>query len=340
MFIRHTAVPVLMIQSVVFAGLAPAVQPPETFRNYQLTRAGQSMSAAQAAKLEEHLAKSPDDLDARIKMLGYCWMNRYADAMHARHILWIIENRPESAIAEGPEVVLNGNFDAPAYRRGAELWQAHAAKENATTTILSHAANYFTLSEPDFAERYLKRCSELEPDNSKWFAELGHLYRLSKSGKAFEAFETALTKTADRKRYYLLSDLAKAAIDAGKFEKAKKYAVMLLESSVERPGGGWNYGNAVHHGNLVLGHVALHDDQLAEAEAYLLRAGKTPGSPQLNSFGPNMSLALALLKRDRSNAVIEYLKLCGKFWKKSTTDAWIKEIEEGRTPIFGGNLRY
>ena len=53
-----------------------------------------------------------------------------------------------------------------------------------------------------------------------------------------------------------------------------------------------------------------------------------------------MSLALALLKRDRKKAVIEYLGLCGKFWKKTTTDAWIKEIEEGRTPEFGANLRY
>ena len=70
------------------------------------------------------------------------------------------------------------------------------------------------------------------------------------------------------------------------------------------------------------------------------RAGKTPGSPQLNSFGPNMMLAEALLEAGRKETVIEYLKLCGKFWKRGQVDKWIEVIKEGGIPKFGANLRY
>lgn len=336
----------LLMTAPWLVGIDPAygLQTSETVRVHQLSLTGRGLSAAQSKKLEVMSAKSPDDMDARIQLVSYYWMKQYTDPTardaHAKHVLWLIENRPESAFAGGPEMGIHSFTNAVAYRRGAELWRSHAEKDNASTTILSNASNYFQLSDRDIAETYLKRCCELEPDNGEWFAALGHMYELSGSEKALGVYETALKKSDDSQRYYLLTSVAKAAIAAGKFDKAKKYALMLLEASVEQPGAGWNYGNAVHHGNLVLGHVALHGDQIDEAEAYLLQAGKTPGSPQLNSFGPNMSLALALLKRDRKKAVIEYLTLCGKFWKKATTDAWIKDIEEGRTPNFGGNLRY
>jgi hypothetical protein len=46
----------------------------------------------------------------------------------------------------------------------------------------------------------------------------------------------------------------------------------------------WNYGNAVHKANLALGRVALRDGDIEQAKHYLIEAGKTPGSPQLNSF--------------------------------------------------------
>src|SRR5262249_2765955 len=102
----------------------------------------------------------------------------------------------------------------------------------------------------------------------------------------------------------------------------------------------WNYGNAVHHGNLVLGLVALRKDKLEDADAFLLKAGETPGSPPLNSFGPNMYLAQELLKKGRKEAVIKYLNLCKKFWNRPELSRWIDDVEAGKSPAFGANLRY
>ena len=59
----------------------------------------------------------------------------------------------------------------------------------------------------------------------------------------------------------------------------------------------WNYGNALHKGNIVLGRIALERGDIAGAKEHLLAAGQTPGSPQVGSFGPNTTLAKELLEK-------------------------------------------
>jgi hypothetical protein len=104
----------------------------------------------------------------------------------------------------------------------------------------------------------------------------------------------------------------------------------------------WNYGNAVHKGNLTLGRIAASEGRLADAVTFLRAAGETPGSPTLNSFGPNMSLARDLLERGERDAVLAYFEACRVFWKMggSRLDAWTKEVQAGTIPNFGANLRY
>jgi hypothetical protein len=104
----------------------------------------------------------------------------------------------------------------------------------------------------------------------------------------------------------------------------------------------WNYGNAIHHGHLLLGRLALAEGDLQEANRELLAAATTPGSPQLNSFGPNCRLACDLLKAGQVMSVLAYLEACGAFWKVDLgrRAEWMREIRENRTPDFGGNLLY
>lgn len=46
------------------------------------------------------------------------------------------------------------------------------------------------------------------------------------------------------------------------------------------------------------------------AKAYLLATGKSQGSPQLNSFGPNMSLAKDLFEAGERQAVVTFFDDC------------------------------
>lgn len=107
----------------------------------------------------------------------------------------------------------------------------------------------------------------------------------------------------------------------------------------------WNYGNAIHHANLMLGRIALKEGNVKLAKSFLLKAGQTPGSPQLNSFGPNMLLAKELLELGETDVVLEYLELCAKFWQPQFQQMWgfqewKKQIENGQLPDFKANLYY
>lgn len=123
--------------------------------------------------------------------------------------------------------------------------------------------------------------------------------------------------------------------------KAEQYANELLKSAQDS-GGNWNYGNAIHNGIIALGRVALRRGDVAGAKQHPLAAGETPGSPNLHSFGPNMTLAKELLEKGERDTVIAYLQSCAKFWKMGGAElqTWIATIKYGGTPDFGANLVY
>lgn len=334
----------------------PAADVRATVKVHMLATSGRQLSEKQVEQLETSLKENPGDLATRTKLLGYYTGRHYGSAetreIRAQHALWVIEHHPETYLGGQPYVSLDLILEPLAYQRGKDLWLNHVEQQAANAAILSNAANYFLLHDRDIAEKLLKKGEALEPNNPRWAERLGHLHSLSMSrflGLADEesaeeslaAYERALALTTGPRRYGVLEDAARAALHAGNLKKAERYATELLDAATEAPPGMlWNFGNVVHHGNLVLGHVALRRGDIEKAEEHLIKAGKTPGSQQLNSFGPNMLLALELLKKDRRQAVIEYLKLCGKFWKRAKTDAWIKTIEDGGIPHFGANLLY
>lgn len=144
------------------------------------------------------------------------------------------------------------------------------------------------------------------------------------------------------KQFYELTKAAPAAFAAGETEKAAQMSEALLKEA-ENWKANWNYGNAIQAGNIVLGRLALEAGETAKAKRYLLAAGRTPGSPQLNSFGPDMSLAKELLAKGEKDAVLQYFELCSKFWGKmhqGKLDVWTAAVKAGETPEFGANLKY
>ncbi|MGB3800120.1 MAG: hypothetical protein WA952_09925 [Lewinella sp.] len=104
----------------------------------------------------------------------------------------------------------------------------------------------------------------------------------------------------------------------------------------------WNYGNAIHQANTLLGLVELQNGRIDRATDYLLSSAQTPGSPQLTTFGPNMLLADRLLALGQRRAVVKYLKQCRRLWRLSfgTLLKWRWQILRGYTPNFGANLSY
>jgi len=194
----------------------------------------------------------------------------------------------------------------------------------------------------------------LEPNNPEWPERLAQLYSLHSRQesptrqinieKAFRErqFAAQLRSTTDGttdemaeiskiKRFFALPDLAKSAFEAGHFEEAHKYSTEMLElvACSSRSEHIFPTGNAVHHGNLVLGWLALRSGDVEEAKARLLAAGQTAGSLQLDSFGPNMMLAKELLEHGERDVVFEYFQLCARFWKRhqERLNEWTSQID-------------
>ena len=160
-------------------------------------------------------------------------------------------------------------------------------------------------------------------------------------GKLDEATKELAAALDGEQHFYALDAAAKQSFEVGQIEDARKYAKELLALAPKYQGD-WNYGNAIQDGNLVLGRIALREGQTEEAKQFLLKSGQSRGSPQMNSFGPNMSLAKDLLGKGERDTVLQYFQLCHKFWKMDygKLDEWSQEVKAGKVPNFGANLVY
>lgn len=152
---------------------------------------------------------------------------------------------------------------------------------------------------------------------------------------ALEAVAELENAENEENEYYALSRAAFAYLVIGKNIEAKKSAERFLKLA-ESFKDSWNYGNAVHNANVVLGICAFDTGDIDSAKDYLEKAGNSPGSPQLGSFGPNMQLAKRLLSVGEYEAVLNYFNLCEKFWKSGSEwlRVWRKKVSNQKVPNF------
>jgi hypothetical protein len=329
----------------------------QDMRERDLFIQGVRLSNEDAAKLEAQLKSDPDDFDARLQLLGYTFQQRHTDAdakaSHANHVAWAIKNHPDATWGNLPYMLVDQILNPEGFIAARTLWLEQVKAHAESAQVHANAATFFTFADRERAAELLERAEELEPESAEWPQRLGHLYSLGlvrsngeerqvQAKKALAKYERAAELADGREKESMLVELAKLAFEAGEYAKAKEFAAQLLAFGAK--GDNWNSGNAVHHGHLVQGRLALRAGDLATAKAELLEAGKTTGSPQLSSFGPNMQLAHELIEKGERDVVIDYFDLCRNFWKgerhEKELDAWAATVKGGGVPQFGGNLAY
>jgi len=305
------------------------------------------MTAEQAASVEKKVEQDPRDVDSRTQLLGYYSSKQYQDPAarkaKQKNILWLIENAPAAGALRSGFGQLDATMDGAAYFQGKQAWEKKLKEDPKNIKLLENSSKYFLLNDRELAKASLQAAQALERENPKWPAALGQLYLLemttnslkaqsAAASKALEQLEIAYKLSTDMGQDYLLMSLAKAALAAKETDKATKYAKKMLRLK----GTGWNSGNNTHYGNIILGKIALGAGDVEAAKQYLIKAGKTPGSPQLNSFGPDMSLAKELLQKNEKekDAVLEYLTLCSKFWARGKVrlNQWAAIVKDGQIP--------
>lgn len=139
-----------------------------------------------------------------------------------------------------------------------------------------------------------------------------------------QSYEKAMAELKAAKdgneRFYALDDAAKESFRQNRESDARSFAEELAQLAPKYKGD-WNYGNAVQDFNLVLGLLALKKGDADAARARLLAAGRSPGSPQMDSFGPNMSLAKALLEKGEKKWCWNILNCARSFGRKTSPNS-------------------
>ena len=204
--------------------------------------------------------------------------------------------------------------DPALYAQHKAQWLARVEAMPENVDVLEGAADFLVIRDRPLALELFTRASAIEPNNSRWVLKLAGVHKLNaasgdvaESKLALSLMERAFAMDASISLTMMPADLPAMAFEAGDIGKARAYAERVLDEAKSEPRG-WNYGNALHKGNLVLGRIAVVEGRLTDAVTFLRAAGETPGSPQLNSFGPNMTLARDLLERGETAAVFGVLR--------------------------------
>jgi hypothetical protein len=347
---QHHAMSVLLVMFICFIASMVTCSGEDV---YDLTRLGGQMTSAEKTSLEEQVAKKPNDVESRTKLLGYYFIagrqDAEAESAKQRHVIWLIENAPESLVLGLPYGRVDKILAAEGYDRAKRAWQKTIRASPDKLAVLKNASSFFLMHDRDISEELLLKGQALDSKNPEWSRSLGQLYSLglarlpagppqrAAAEKAYRQYKLGYELSDAEEKETILSDLAKTAFAAGLVDDAKNLAEKMLDTDDTAD---WNYGNRIHHGNIILGRIALSNGNLDEAKSRLLLAGKTSGSPQLNSFGPNMALAKELLERGQTDVVLEYFELCKKFWTMSgrKLEQWADDVKSQRAPKFGGNL--
>jgi tetratricopeptide (TPR) repeat protein len=329
---------------------------PESVQISRAHHEGRRMTAVQAEIAELELAADPSSKTTRASLIGY--HNRHSRKRAAELVLEWIEQDPAS-------VPVNiGRIDFVSspreYATACTLWQKQVDASPEDLDVLRNASVLLGQQEHERARELLRRGEELAPGDPYWADNLGQsllrgtprrgVFDPVAAGQALTAFERAIELHQARweePSHRLLLFAANAALQVGELESAREHAraaLIILEEAAERSRrsvvASRPSGRDFHVAYLVLGLAAVREGEFEEAERRLVSSATKGGGPTLNSFGPNMLLARELIDVGRCEAVLDYFRLCGEFWDDPKLEEWAADVEEGRTPNFGGNLSY
>lgn len=139
--------------------------------------------------------------------------------------------------------------------------------------------------------------------------------------------------SASLKRFYALNELMNKQFTKANYYNARELANEYLQLALLH-NQNWNSGNAIHDANRILGLMSLNEGEIEEAVAFLLKSSESRGSPQLDTFGPNLDLANLLLKEGKIVEVKTYLTNIKIFWEmdNGVVNEWLNQIELGESP--------
>lgn len=142
-------------------------------------------------------------------------------------------------------------------------------------------------------------------------------------------------------QFYGLGEILEKAHKLKNWDKVVQYANIYLQEA-EKYKKDWNYGNAIFYSNMALSEMAYTKGDKAVARNHLIKASETPGSPQLNSFGPFNDFLneylLQLAKDGEKDSLIQFAQNCKSFVKKKSDKKLNEKEEQNNKQVTQWNL--
>jgi tetratricopeptide (TPR) repeat protein len=308
--------------------------------------AGFKLTKEQVSDLEDRLAEDPTSSEMRSQLIGYYFKNSVFDGsakdLGAKHVLWLVENQPQSNILNLPAcytLVENTNF----YQIVKQHWSSLTGIDCSSISILENAAEFFYRKEPEVSIALLERAVDLESANFRLLSRLTELYqslliakpsqsqRAEKALTALDAYIGLENNVVQKIRAFAtMCVLARASHDLVRCKRAVNIS-LELSKSVEQKG---QIADAIHRIHTVRGLVSLDENDIEGALVALNDSIPLCKTPVLSSFGPEFDLANNLLVRGERKSVCEYLSRCAKIWKNGQFKVafWLLQINLGQKP--------
>ncbi|MFN8659821.1 MAG: hypothetical protein U0105_26030 [Candidatus Obscuribacterales bacterium] len=194
----------------------------------ELAMEGFSLTHEEVTKLESEIGNNLDDVDNRIRLLGWYQHNRHADttcrAKHQRLALWFIENRPDHRITGLPFGTLDQDLDDN-FAAAAELWKKQIERYSLHKRVLQNAAHFFLHADKQLAETCLSQALDLHPNDCDVLRDLALLYSLweDHEEQAFATQQRLCQKPRSMGYFTDFTDLPRLAFEAKHFDEAREW---------------------------------------------------------------------------------------------------------------------
>lgn len=334
----------------------------------QMFREPKKLTAGEVKNTEALLVREPENIEARKSLLAYYGsygtkQTAATEKAQLKHRIWFIQNRPE---IPGSEVI--GFFDVSEFSRDAiyDLLKAEWLKQVALhphkSQIRLNAASFMSYVEPSAAISLLSEGEKIDPEEYEFPLKLAEIYEsrsrdpkveaalqrnyltlaLEKGEQALSQIKKERSRERDRDRKRLLVNLSRVGLKLKNYGRTRAFATELILDFGNDPDE-FGYEEAAHKGNIVLGRIALAENDIEKAKEHLLIAIRAPlrsESPWLSDI--DLDLARELLAKGEKDAILEYVRLYlslrerekETYYKSeiSALKSWQEQIKAGKIP--------
>ncbi|MBI2811546.1 MAG: hypothetical protein HYX67_12080 [Candidatus Melainabacteria bacterium] len=305
------------------------------------------LNREQRAELESKLKFAPNDLRARLLLLGYFLREQCtakgpekskAARIYANHMLWMVDHHPRHLLHAN----MSGFTEDEFFSEIKSHWEAQVSTNPEDVTVLHNAARFLLFADPLYSADLLQTASLLDDTNDLFPAELCGIYmRLfddsQKSDKkkfaklAIKELKVAIKRyekysDAEKRKSFTYKfdieaqEVAGVAIECKLLSEARNIAKLVLNRTADvqirnvipnfRRGEAYGRISSTNTGNAILGQVALAQGNTLLATKHLDQLIVIDVYDHIEA-----KFATELLRSGEQDAVVQYLKRVRELFK-------------------------